>query len=332
MESLFAVIASASLVFSWVTGTKLASVHVTPVHDACTGRVEFQAIASQNAVSLASASVAPFGRMEAGWQIYAPQIAQTIGTPCAPDSKGFAATLAGWQKVHRLPATGAINTVTLAAMKNTWQRSRPFVAAFERGSCPAAVSEASLAEISSREGWSGKISKVDPHALAALRRMVAAARAEDPRLAHDRQLFAIVSAYRSPAYDAGRCAAQKNCNGVVRARCSPHRTGKALDLNLGSLPGSSPVSSNDANRLYQTRTPAYRWLVKNAGRFGFVNYVFEPWHWEWVGDTQRETQIIEATLRYETPKRPRAAQASLASAPPLTQLWVQLRALFGNAG
>jgi LAS superfamily LD-carboxypeptidase LdcB len=31
-------------------------------------------------------------------------------------------------------------------------------------------------------------------------------------------------------------------------------------------------------------TPAYRWLVANAGRFGFVNYVFEPWHWEWTGE------------------------------------------------
>jgi LAS superfamily LD-carboxypeptidase LdcB len=32
-----------------------------------------------------------------------------------------------------------------------------------------------------------------------------------------------------------------------------------------------------------TRQPTYRWLVRNAGRFGFVPYVFEPWHWEWVG-------------------------------------------------
>jgi LAS superfamily LD-carboxypeptidase LdcB len=43
-------------------------------------------------------------------------------------------------------------------------------------------------------------------------------------------------------------------------------------------------NSSDANRLYQTQTPAYRWLVRNARRFGFVNYVFEPWHWEWTGE------------------------------------------------
>jgi LAS superfamily LD-carboxypeptidase LdcB len=33
-----------------------------------------------------------------------------------------------------------------------------------------------------------------------------------------------------------------------------------------------------------TRTATYRWLLANAGRFGFVNYPFEPWHWEWTGE------------------------------------------------
>jgi hypothetical protein len=45
------------------------------------------------------------------------------------------------------------------------------------------------------------------------------------------------------------------------------------------------VHADDAttdNRMLQTRTPAYRWMVANASRFGFVNYAFEPWHWEYV--------------------------------------------------
>ena len=25
-----------------------------------------------------------------------------------------------------------------------------------------------------------------------------------------------------------------------------------------------------------------RWLVANGHRFGFHNYPFEPWHWEWA--------------------------------------------------
>jgi D-alanyl-D-alanine carboxypeptidase len=38
-------------------------------------------------------------------------------------------------------------------------------------------------------------------------------------------------------------------------------------------------------------TPAYEWLVKNAYKFGFAlsypkdnaYYIFEPWHWRFVG-------------------------------------------------
>ena len=105
-----------------------------------------------------------------------------------------------------------------------------------------------------------------------------------PALAGDPRLFTIFSGFRSPDYDAARCAAQHNCNGIVRAACSPHRTGLAMDIFLGNAPGHAPDSTDDLNRLYLTRTSAYRWLVANAGRFGFVNYPFEPWHWEWTGE------------------------------------------------
>ena len=66
-----------------------------------------------------------------------------------------------------------------------------------------------------------------------------------------------------------------------RATCSPHRTGYAVDLYLGQAPGYGPDSTADASRLHLSRTAAYRWLTANAGRFGFHNYPFEPWHWEW---------------------------------------------------
>ncbi len=54
-----------------------------------------------------------------------------------------------------------------------------------------------------------------------------------------------------------------------------------MDLVLGAAPGFAVDSTADANRLWQTRTPAYHWLVDHAARYGFVNYPFEPWHWEW---------------------------------------------------
>ncbi len=94
----------------------------------------------------------------------------------------------------------------------------------------------------------------------------------------------IFSGFRSPQDDEARCAAEGNCQGIVRARCSAHRTGLALDLALEPAPGRRVDDAADDNRLFMSRTAAYRWLVANAGRFGFVNYIFEPWHWEWTGE------------------------------------------------
>ena len=54
---------------------------------------------------------------------------------------------------------------------------------------------------------------------------------------------------------------------------------------VGAAPGYTVDSAADPNRLHMSRTLAYQWLVENAERFGFVNYVFEPWHWEWVGES-----------------------------------------------
>jgi hypothetical protein len=238
-------------------------------------------VAERNAASLDTADLAPFGKAEHGWRIYAPHVAATIGTSCAHESKRFAAELARWQAGRRLPATGELDTATLGAMKAAWQQARPFVNQTGRGACPAAAREADLVDITPREGWHGKPGKLDPRALAALRRMVAAARAADPRIAREGEMLTIVSAYRSPAYDAARCKGGR-CNGIAKARCSAHRTGTAVDLYVGALPGYSPVATDDANRLHQSQTPAYRWLVRNARRFGFVNYVYEPWHWEWA--------------------------------------------------
>src|SRR3989344_4684733 len=94
----------------------------------------------------------------------------------------------------------------------------------------------------------------------------------------------IFSGYRSPAAGAARCQAEGNCDGIVRARCSAHRTGLAADIYVGQAPGYGPDSTADPNRLFMTRTATYRWLLAHAPRFGFVNYPFEPWHWEWTGE------------------------------------------------
>jgi LAS superfamily LD-carboxypeptidase LdcB len=123
-----------------------------------------------------------------------------------------------------------------------------------------------------------------PRALEAYRRMVQAARRADPAIRADPRLLTIFSSFRSPTYDAFRCLRDLNCNGIARASCSPHRTGLVVDMFMGHAPGHRPDSSADPNRLAMTRGPAYRWLLEHAHEYGFVNYPFEPWHWEWTGE------------------------------------------------
>jgi len=248
----------------------------------CGGHRAFGPAAEANAASLTSLPLTPFGRPELGWAIYAPAIGREAHTACAADTRGFANALARWQFAHGLPPHGAVDADTFAAMKDAWQARRPFVALRNDGICPEPPTH--LADLTPEEGRLDKVVQLRPRALKALRRMVAAARREVPEIAADPQLLTVFSGYRDPADDAARCAAELNCLGLVRAECSSHRTGLAIDLVLGAAPGFTDDSSDDASRLYQSRTPAYRWLVANARRFGFVNYVFEPWHWEWTGE------------------------------------------------
>jgi hypothetical protein len=85
--------------------------------------------------------------------------------------------------------------------------------------------------------------------------MVVTARRASPLVAMDHRLLTIFSGYRSPEDDAARCDWEGNCANVTRALCSAHRTGLALDLYLGAAPVMPPDTADDANRLYQSRTP-----------------------------------------------------------------------------
>ena len=237
--------------------------------------------AAANAASLESLAWSPFRRPETGWAIYAPWIAAEIGTACPPASPRFAAALAAWQRGHGLAATGIVDIPGFAVMNAKWTRQRPFVTQSRGGACPPPPAAAALAAAAARESYGGKTIILRADALAAYRLMVAAARREAATLARDPRWLTIFSGFRDPAADDLRCLTDGNCQGVVRAVCSAHRTGLALDLNVGQTPGFGPDSSSDGNRRAMTRTAAYAWLVANAARFGFYNYVFEPWHWEW---------------------------------------------------
>lgn len=252
-----------------------------PVNMACR-KPGWTEAASANAASVRTLAWAPFGRPETGWDIYAPLIQNEILTTCPADSEGFAAALADWQEAHGRNGDGVLTEALFLAFKGEAQARRAFVRFTSLGQCPDTPDLIMAARID--EGYGGKQIWLRPGAMAAYRQMVAAARAEVPEIAADSRNLTIFSGYRSPSTDAARCTAEGNCDGVVRARCSAHRTGLAVDIYVGQAEGYGPDSTADPNRLAMTRTPTYRWLLANARRFGFVNYAFEPWHWEWTGE------------------------------------------------
>jgi hypothetical protein len=267
-----------ALTLLWLSGC------ISVVTTNCALPTAYAPAAAYNRAAETNLAFAPFGRPETGWAIYETQIGRTAGSVCLADSPGFARAIARWQAHAGLSPHGGVDPATFAAIKASWEAARPFVRARNSGVCPAPPDEAGLTTLPAADSWRGAPVRMRPGAARALEAMIAAARREVPQVAADPELLAAFSGYRSPAYDAARCAREGNCDGIVRAACSSHRTGLAVDLALGAAPGFAVDSSADANRLYQSRTPAYRWLVANASRFGFVNYAFEPWHWEWTGE------------------------------------------------
>lgn len=252
-----------------------------PIRADCRGEARFEAAARANAATLSTLAWAPFRRPETGWETYAPFVAREIATTCAPGDPAFAAALATWQAGQKRPATGLFSAGDFETMRVVSHRRRPFVLAYANG-CPVAADPTQLAPATKAEGYSGKAISLRRDVLDAYRRMVAAARAEVPAMAADARMLTIFSGYRPPSEEAARCAG-RDCTGPARVLCSPHRTGTAVDMYVGEAPGLRPDTTEDANRLFQSKTPVYRWLVANADRFGFYPYVFEPWHWEWAG-------------------------------------------------
>lgn len=115
-------------------------------------------------------------------------------------------------------------------------------------------------------------------ALQAYLRMKAAAEADGIPA----RLLTVVSGYRSVAHQERlwRAALARYGSPAAARRWvappggSPHHTGRAVDLALGARNDSANIPALRA-------TPAYRWLVCNAARFGFTPYAAEPWHWEY---------------------------------------------------
>lgn len=255
-----------------------------PATGPCRDDPGFAGAARGNVRSLDDLDWKPFGVPERGWRIYEPLIAREIGTACRADASGFAAAMAAWQDERKLPATGEMSETVFETMRVAWMIRRPFVLATRDGTCIAGADPAALAALDADEAY-GKSILLDRRALSAYRALRAAARREVPAVAADENLLKVISGYRSPEENDARCASG-GCDGPALARCSPHRTGLAMDFYLGSAPGFDLASTAHQNRVWQAQTPAYRWLAANAGRFGFKPYPYEPWHWEWGDQPQ----------------------------------------------
>ncbi|WP_423330021.1 M15 family metallopeptidase [Brevundimonas sp. VNH65] len=250
----------------------------------CTGDPAWAEAALANALSLNTLSWTPFNQAETGWEAYVPILQHEIGVKCDPAGGAFAAGLARFQARYDLPPTGVFDAATFIVLKGVLQERRPFVMARVRNECPDPPPLNQLGYLLPEEEHADRLTRLlRRDVLDAYRRMVEAARTEVPAIAADPELLQIFSGFRDPEADAARCAQQGNCDGVRRAACSPHRTGTAIDLYVGRMAGMDVDSTAPESRRHMSRGPAYQWLVANAGRFGFRPYLYEPWHWEYVG-------------------------------------------------
>ena len=222
------------------------------------------------------------GKQQRGWYLYDLLISETLdhGDPATSD---FAESLSGWQKKRGLTADGVLDEDSLMALVSFWQSNR---LKNKASATPDQLLTAPPTDFydPSRDA---DLRQVERNTYAAYKEMIAAAIADPSlKLAHtatgelapEEQYLKIVSSFRSREYQENLRRQSPNAGSAGLAVNSPHFTGRALDLYVGG----SPVDTRDSNRAIQVNTPVYRWLVRNADRFGFRPYFYEPWHWEYV--------------------------------------------------
>jgi D-alanyl-D-alanine carboxypeptidase len=127
--------------------------------------------------------------------------------------------------------------------------------------------------------------RLTPEAAAAWRKMKAAAAAEGIVL---RLISAFRSIERQVEILREKLAEGEMVDEILAASAPPgyseHHTGRAIDIDTE---GATPLE------IEFERTPAFAWLRRNAGRYGFVlsfpegnryGYQYEPWHWFYTGE------------------------------------------------
>jgi hypothetical protein len=244
----------------------------------------FAAAVARNTLLRYELSWAFGGRTQRGWNLYTPLISRMLSTEGDAATNDFASALARWQQSAGLQPSGVLDDETLYRMVSDWQGARL------KDKTPAQPGQLLLAPSTDFYDPSRpeELRQVERETYVAYKRMASAAAADlglkrtaTGELAPEESFLKIVSSFRSREYQANLRAQSPNSGRAGLAVNSPHFTGRALDLYVGG----EPVETKDANRAIQVQTPAYRWLVRNAERFGFRPYYYEPWHWEYVGQS-----------------------------------------------
>ena len=252
-----------------------------PSKDAATA--PFAEAAAQNSV-LRNELLWTFGsKQQHGWYLYDLLIGQTLNIRRDASPNDFASAIAAWQKQKGLTTSGVLDENSWMGMVAQWQVNRL------KDKTPATPDQLLTAPSSDFYDPDRKeeLRQVERNTYAAYRQMVAAAIADPSlKLAHSsktdlassEKFFKIISSFRSREYQEQLRRQSPAAGSAGLAVNSPHFTGRALDLYVGG----DPVDTKDANRALQVQTAAYQWLVRNAERFGFRPYFYEPWHWEYV--------------------------------------------------
>jgi hypothetical protein len=247
---------------------------------------QFDNAAAQNQI-LARNLVWTFGgKTQTGWYIYKPLICQTIGADLNAGENDFAENLARWQKANELAPNGILDAVTLALFVSKWQANRLKIRGYPAPSELLVAPTVDFYDVSRPD----ELRQVQRDTYVAYKKLIAAAIADKSlglagkdkdELASSEKFLKIVSSFRSREYqDKLRRESPNSGRAGLAVGNSPHFTGRALDVYVGG----EPVITKDENRAVQVNTKIYQWLVKNAGRFGFKPYFYEPWHWEYAPD------------------------------------------------
>ena len=236
------------------------------------GAATFSAAADQNAKLMSELIWTFSAKRQRGWSLYTSLIQRLLNTGASPETTAFAQALANWQESTGLPSTGVLDQQTWMKMVAVFQsrrikdRSTP---------TPGALTRVSASEFFDPERPED-LRYVERQAYTAYKRLFAAV-AVDLSFDSNENWLKIISAFRSPAYQAQLRKQSPRSGRASLAVNSPHFTGRALDLYVGG----EPVSTDDRNRAIQVNTKVYQWLVKNAERYDFYPYFYEPWHWEY---------------------------------------------------